>query len=101
MAEKAKKGDTTGALVNSVRNQWMLFGPVNIPMAQDLEGGGMREFLGLRVAYGIDRHRADSEFHFFPCAVFDLQVGQVVSLILFICVKGSEVLCDGAVGRTH
>lgn len=64
MAEKARR-DTTGALVNSVRNQWMLFGPVNIPMAQDLEGGGMREFLGLRVAYGVDRHRADSRFHFF------------------------------------
>ena len=42
----------------------MLFGPLNIPVAQDSEGGGVREFLGLRVAYGVDRHRADSRFHF-------------------------------------
>ena len=60
----------------------MLFGPLNIPVAQDLEGGGVREFLGLRVAYGVDRHRADSRFHF-SCVLFDLQVRQVVKVSFY------------------
>lgn len=74
MDEKATR-ERSGASVDSERNQPMVFGPLNMPVAQGSEGGDKRESLGLRggkyeakspgVAYGVSTHRAGSRLQHF------------------------------------